>query len=304
MDCTGRGSRTPQWLRAWGFDAPEEERVTVNIGYTTAYFHRPPEKDKHDVGSVVSIATPEVLRGAVIIAQEPEAAPGSVHGHQADGSGRWVVGLGSHTGDHPECTLQALRERARQIGVPELVRVTHECDPIGPVMRYAFPFSQRRRYEKLKRFPANYLLMGDALTSFNPVYGQGMTTAACQALALRKALEGGLDQVHKRFLKAAARIIDTPWQLAVGADLALPVVPEPCPRSTRLVNAYVARLRRVAQEDLKVALAFLRVMHLLEAPPSLFAPGVLWKVLLGPRQGRSALDTGNAGQDTVLTRTL
>lgn len=283
MDCTGRGSRTPQWLRGWGFDAPEEERVTINIGYTTAYFYRPPEQDEHEVGAVTSTATAEQPRGAVLVSQEPEAAPDGQPGSAAEGSGRWVVGVGGYAGDNTECTLQGLRERARQIGVPEIIRITHEAEPIGPVTRYGFPFSQRRRYDKLKRFPANYLLMGDALTSFNPIYGQGMTTAACEALALRQALHGGLANVHKRFLKAASKIIDTPWQLAVGADLALPMVPGRRSPAIRLVNAYVARLRRVAYDDAAVALAFLRVVHMQAPPASLFGPGVLWKVLRGPR---------------------
>ena len=139
-------------------------------------------------------------------------------------------------------------------------------------MRYLFAHSQRLHYERLRRFPAGYLAMGDALASFNPVYGQGMTVAACEALALRDALAAGLEGLPRRFFKAAAHVIDTPWQLAVGGDLALPLVEGPRPFPVRRINAYVARVQRVAVFDAVVAGAFVKVMHMVAPPPSLFAP--------------------------------
>jgi 2-polyprenyl-6-methoxyphenol hydroxylase-like FAD-dependent oxidoreductase len=134
--------------------------------------------------------------------------------------------------------------------------------------------------------------LGDALTSFNPIYGQGMTVAACEALALRDALAGALDaRLHRRYFRAAARIIDTPWQLAVGGDLALDVVPGPRPLPVRVVNAYIARLYRVAPHDAAVSAAFLKVVHMLKPPASLFAPAILWRVL---RHGGRRADAAHA----------
>ncbi|RZI85339.1 MAG: monooxygenase [Rubrivivax sp.] len=278
MDCTGRGSRMPQWLANWGYLAPTEDRVTIGLTYTSAYFRRPSTLPLGAVSAIVCSATPELPRPAVMIAQEP----------CGDDIPRWVVGLGGYSGDNPACSLAAMQERAREIGCPEIIRVTHEGELLGEVIRYGMPHSQRRRYERLQRFPENLLVMGDALTSFNPVYGQGMTVAACEAMALRAALLGGLGGVHQRFFTAAAKVIDIPWQLAVGTDLSLPMVSGPRSRSTRFINAYIARLQRVAEHDSRVALAFIKVVHLLAPPPSLFAPAVLWRVLRGPR-GQSRL---------------
>lgn len=156
-------------------------------------------------------------------------------------------------------------------------------------MRHVFACSRRRRYEKLARFPARFVPLGDALASFNPIYGQGMTAAACQALALRDALARGLDGVHRRFLKAAARLIDAPWRLAVGAALALAVVPGPRPLPVRLVNAYVARLRRAACGDAALAAAFLKVVHLVEPPRTLFSPRMAGRVLTKAGPAATAL---------------
>jgi len=278
VDCTGRGSRAPQWLQAWGLEAPAEERVDIGICYTSAYFKRSGAcamGQGLDKVATFGAVTNEQPRPGVLLAQEPEG----------DGPPRWVAGVGGFAGDHAAATLEALRERARDIGCPELVKVTHEGEVIGDVIRYQMPHSQRRRYERLGQFPAGLLVMGDALTSFNPIYGQGMTVAACEALALREVLAAGEAQLARRFFRAAARVIDTPWQLAVGGDLSLDVVPGKRPLPVRIVNAYIARIYSVAPQDAVVSEAFQRVVHMLASPGSLFAPRLLWRVLV---KGRGA----------------
>ncbi len=274
IDCSGRGSRSPAWLREWGYPPPTEQRVQIGLAYTSAYFRRAP--DQTSVSVVIGAATAELPRPSILLAQEPAG----------DGPPRWVAGVGGYAGDHVETTREAMAQRARQTHSPEICALAESGEMIGEPMRYGFPYSQRRHYEKLRRFPIGYLAMGDALASFNPIYGQGMTVAACQALALRDALAKGLDGLAPRFFKAAAQVIDAPWQLAVGGDLALPQVPGPRPFPLKLINAYVARVQRVAVQDAVVAAAFVKVMHMLAPPPSLFAPAVLWRVWRG---GRSAV---------------
>jgi 2-polyprenyl-6-methoxyphenol hydroxylase-like FAD-dependent oxidoreductase len=281
IDCTGRGSQLPRWLGDWGYGTPAEERVDIGICYTSAYFRRTggcamgPGLDKVAAFGAVTNAQP---RPGVVIAQEPDA----------DGLPRWVVGVGGFRGDHAQATLEALRERARDIGSPELVKITHEGELIGDVMRYQMPSSQRRRYERLKRLPEGLLAMGDAITSFNPIYGQGMTVAACEALVLQQQVSRGLPGIGARFFRAAAKVIDIPWQLAVGGDLSIDAVPGPRPLPVRIVNAYAARIYRVAPHDPVVSLAFQRVVHMLDQPASLFAPRIVWRVLRGGGSGLGA----------------
>jgi 2-polyprenyl-6-methoxyphenol hydroxylase-like FAD-dependent oxidoreductase len=277
VDCTGRGSQAPRWLRDWGYDPVPEERVAIGICYTSAYFRRSGRCSLGgDLAKVAAFGavTNEQPRPGVLIAQEPAE----------DGVPRWVAGVGGFRGDHAGATLQGLRERAADIGTPELVKVTHEGELIGEVMRYTMPHSQRRRYERLRRLPQGLLVMGDAIASFNPIYGQGMTVAACEALVLRAALAQGPQQLAtlpRRFYHAAGRVIDIPWQLAVGGDLSIDRVPGPRPLPLRLVNRYVARIYRVAPLDPVLSLAFQRVVHMLDAPGTLFAPHLLWRVLTG-----------------------
>jgi 2-polyprenyl-6-methoxyphenol hydroxylase-like FAD-dependent oxidoreductase len=279
VDCSGRGSRGPAWLREWGYAPPTEERVEIGLAYTSAYFKRAPGQPPLAV--VIGAATAGLPRPSILIAQEPAE----------NGQPRWVAGVGGYAGDHVDITREAMAERARQTRSPEIGALAERGEMIGEPMRYSFPHSQRRHYEKLRRFPSGYLAMGDALASFNPIYGQGMTVAASEALALRAALAKGMDGLGPRFFKAAAHVIDAPWQLAVGGDLALPQVPGPRPFPLKLINAYVARVQRVAVHDAVVAAAFVKVMHMLAPPPSLFAPTVLWRVWRGGRQVATPVTT-------------
>jgi 2-polyprenyl-6-methoxyphenol hydroxylase-like FAD-dependent oxidoreductase len=122
---------------------------------------------------------------------------------------------------------------------------------------------------------------GDAICAFNPVYGQGMTVAAREALALRECLAAGPDGLERRFLRAAARTIDDAWTLATGADLAQPTVAGRRPARVRLVNAYMRRLHAAAEHDPQLALAFINVVAMIDRPQRLLHPGRVGRVIAG-----------------------
>ncbi len=268
VDASGRGSRLPRWLTELGHAAPAEEQVRCEIRYATAYLKRAPQ---HAPGleAVITAATPDHPRPSVLLSQE---------------GGRWVVTLGGYGDDAPPLDRESFIARAEQSAPPELAAVVRDaeflCEPFG----YRFPHSQRRYYERLKRLPQGLLAIGDSLCSFNPVFGQGMSVAACEALALDAALRRGGADVARRYFKAAAKSIDIAWQTAVGADLAIPSVQGERPLPVRIINAYVAKVFQAAQTDATVAVAFQRVSHLLAAPPSLMRPGVMWRVFAATRR--------------------
>ena len=129
------------------------------------------------------------------------------------------------------------------------------------------------------------MIIGDAVCSFNPVYGQGMSSAAQQALALAAVLQEGPHDLGRRAAQAFADIAAVPWALATGSDRRYPgQAPKPLPE--RLLDRYVDRLLQVAPGNDGVALAFMRVLHLLEPPPSLLTPSVAYHVLRGPTADR------------------
>lgn len=272
VDATGRGSHTPVWLASLGFPRPEESVIEVGIGYTTAVFPRR-EGDLGNALAVIIGPTVATPRFGVALAME---------------GARWMVSIGGYRGDHaPVDGMAGYREYAETLPALDVADLIRDRDPMGTFQPYRFQSSTRRHYERLARFPDGLLVVGDALSSFNPIYGQGMTVAALEALALRTSLAEDAADLAPRFFRRAARVIDGPWDIAAGGDLRIPQVPGPRSPRVRMVNAYVSRVQAAAAADPDVGLAFLRVANLLDRPESLLRPSVAARVVrAGPPKAR------------------
>ena len=128
------------------------------------------------------------------------------------------------------------------------------------------------------------LVVGDAVCSFNPIYGQGMTVAALEALALRNCLSLGRTDLPRRFFRATAKPIGQAWQLAAGGDLSLPEIDGAAPLSTRLLNGYVDRLLTSAEYDTAALEQFLKVAWLVDSPIRLLRPSMMWRAASANRR--------------------
>lgn len=268
IDASGRGSASPKWLEQLGYDRPAESLVKVNIGYATRVYRRQPGD----------------LEGAQLIMIAPDAPHGKRTGliFPIEGD-RWICTLGGWAGDHAPLDEAGFLEFARSLPAPDVYDMIRKLEPISEIYPYKLPGSLRRHYEKLRRFPIGYLVLGDAICSFNPVYGQGMTSAAMQAAALDQLLGEGIALPHlwQRFFKAAAAVVDIPWQLAVGEDFRFAETEGQKPAGVDFINRYVNRVHRASHHDPVVYTAFLQVMNLMAPPTSLFHPRILWRVLRG-----------------------
>ncbi len=281
VDASGRGSQSPQWLEAMGYPKPPEERVTVGISYTTRSFRRSPD----DFGGDTAIIVPAALsskRGGVALAQE---------------GARWTVTLLSHFGESAPADLAGFIEFARTLQAPYIYELVSNAEPLGEAALLRYPASVRRRYEKLDRFPEGYLVIGDAISSFNPIYGQGMTAAAMEAVELGAALAQGPRGLARRFFGRASKVIDIPWSMAVGSDLRRPDTVGRRTLGIKIINAYLAKLHKAAHQDPVVTLAFHRVANLLAPPPSLLHPRIAWRVL----QGNLRRSSPNANPGSMAT---
>lgn len=265
VDAAGRGSRCLAWLESLGFARPEEEHIKMNLCYTTREFRRRPE-DAGGHSPIVILPTEKNMRGGTLLAVEGE---------------RWIGTLAGFLGDSAPTDLAGYLEFARSLDAPVCYEVMKAAEPLGEAYQYKYPASQRRYFEKLSRFPEGYLVCGDAVCSFNPIYGQGMTTAASEAALLDECLRAGLTGIARRFFKRAGHLLDAPWTIAAGSDLAYPQVEGKRARSGRLIGLYLARLLAVAQEDFSLNIAFQKVTNLIEPPASLFRPNIVLRVLFG-----------------------
>lgn len=265
VDASGRGSRAVKWLEELGYAPPAEEQVTINFGYSTRLYRRRPEH-LDGAKAVVITGSPALKRGGVMLAQEGD---------------RWIVSLGGFVGDHPPLDEEGFIAYARSLAALDVYNVIKEAEPLSEAIPYRFKASLRRRYERLPRFPEGFLVFGDAICSFNPIYGQGMSVAAMEALDLQHELRSGTEGLWRRFFRRAAKSIDIPWQIVVSGDLRFPEVEGKRVPAIRFINAYMARLHRAAHRDAVIARAFNDVAGLMVPPRSLIRPRILWRVLRG-----------------------
>jgi 2-polyprenyl-6-methoxyphenol hydroxylase-like FAD-dependent oxidoreductase len=265
IDASGRGSHSPEWLAALGYPKPEEERIEIALAYTTRFFRRCREHLEGDVVIVIP-PTPSGKRGGVMVAQEGD---------------RWSVTLLSHFGETPPQELDAFIEYAGTLPAPFIYEVVKDAEPVSEPETMRIPASVRYRYEKLDRFPEGHLVFGDAIASFNPIYGQGMSVAALESVELGAALADGTDQLAQRFYRRAAKVVDMAWATSVGNDLRMPETAGPRNSGIAIINWYMSKLLKAAHSDPIPALAFFRVANLLAPPPSILRPAVAWRVFLG-----------------------
>jgi 2-polyprenyl-6-methoxyphenol hydroxylase-like FAD-dependent oxidoreductase len=264
VDATGRGSRTPRWLAELGYQRPSEDRVEIGLGYATRTFRLRPGALGGDV-LVINGGTPAHPRSGVLAVQE---------------GGRHIVTLSGILGDHPPTDRAGFVDFARSLAFPDIADALTGAEALDDGVAFRFPASVRRRYERLAEFPARLLVAGDAVCSFNPVYGQGMTVAALEADLLRQQLAGDPVPDARRWFRAVARVVDAPWQVAVGADLAYPEVAGRRTAQIRMVNSYLPQLHAGARVDPALGLAFVRVLGLLDRPESLLRPDRMLRVAL------------------------
>lgn len=271
VDATGRGSRAPLWLGELGYPRPAVDGLKIGIGYTTRIYRLRPGALGTDLG-IVTGNTPQNPRIGALSAIE---------------GGRHILTLIGILGDHPPTDPAGFEEFAASLLFPDISEVIRDGEPLSAPVAFRYPASVRHRYDRLDRFPLGLLILGDAVCSFNPVYGQGMTVAALQANALQQLLARGEVPSARRYFRAIGRSIDMAWDMAIAADLAIPEVQGVRTAKIRLANSYLPRLHAAARTDASLGQAFVRVMGMVDRPEGLLRPDRALRVLaanLRPRR--------------------
>jgi 2-polyprenyl-6-methoxyphenol hydroxylase-like FAD-dependent oxidoreductase len=268
VDASGRGSASRKWLAAAGYKPAPESEVKIGVNYASRVYRRRPGDLTGAELVMVTGTPPDDKCGGMVFPMEDN---------------RWIVALAGLHGQQPPTDEEGFLAFAGSLPAPDVYKLISRAEPLSPIIPYRFPGSLRRHYEQLRRFPEGFLVMGDAVCSFNPIYGQGMTSAALQAEALRRLLmirHGNMEQLWRPFFKEAAKVVDIPWQMAAGEDFRYADTVGRKAPGTDLINAYIARVHRATHHDTVVYGHFLRVMNLMAPPSSLFKPAVMRRVLL------------------------
>lgn len=273
VDASGRGSHAPEWLTELGYGTPPEERISSNLGYASRFYARPADFPAEWQGLIINGRAPDNPRAGLILPIE---------------HGRWHVTVGGVAGHHPPNDDQGFLAWARDLPDPSLYEAIRVAEPLSPIRGYRTIENRLRHFERLERWPAGLIVTGDAVAAFNPIYGQGMTVRALDALALEAALREqqslprpGFEQ---RFQQRLMTHINPVWTIATAEDLRWPGVSltgaRP-PWSQGLTHRYMDLVLRQAVEDPLVTQAYMGVIMMMLPPARLAQPDVLLRTLAG-----------------------
>jgi 2-polyprenyl-6-methoxyphenol hydroxylase-like FAD-dependent oxidoreductase len=285
VDASGRNSRAPRWLEELGYAPPPEVVVNSFLGYASRTYARPRDLPLDWKALFFQARPPQIARAGAIFPIEGD---------------RWIVTLAGAGRDYPPTDDDGFLAFARSLRSPILASALEHAEPLSSIAGYQRTENQRRRYERMARRPERFLVLGDAVCAFNPIYGQGITVAALDALLLADCLRrqrrrpgGEWTGLAEQFQRRLARSNATPWLMATGEDLRYPTTEGARPGPpTRLFHRYLDRLVAASTDNRWVSRVFLRVLHLLAPPTALFRPSVLIPSLrTRPDQGLRAAPT-------------
>lgn len=282
VDASGRMSRTPEWLRQAGYEAPGETVVNAHLGYASRLYRRNPDAGRDWKALFLQSAPPKNPRAGLAFPIEGD---------------RWLVTLCGGGKDYAPTEEAAYLEFARSLPDPRLYQLLTTSEPLTPITGYRRTENRRRHYEQIRRFPQGLLVFGDSACAFNPVYGQGISVAALCAQALRECMkDGDRSSLAIRFHRKQAAASTTPWALATSEDVRYPNAEGAKETlAAKALHWYVHHVMAASTHDTQVRYVLLRVFGMIDEPSVFFRPWVAWRVLREAFGRRSrAGDSGRA----------
>jgi 2-polyprenyl-6-methoxyphenol hydroxylase-like FAD-dependent oxidoreductase len=283
VDASGRRSMAPQWLDELGYPMPKETVINAHLGYASRIYKLSPQLAKDWQVLFLQTAPPHRTSGGIIFPIEGD---------------RVLVGMVG--GDHQYPSANEAEFLAFTQKLPSLLlwQTLQAAEPISPIYCHRGTENRLRHYEKLSRWPEGFVILGDAVCAFNPVYGQGMTIAAMGAMTLDQHLkeqalkqpDGSFVGMAHRFQKALAKLNETPWSLATSQDYRYRTTKGGAPSTvTRFMHRYMDLVSEVATYHIPTRRTLMKVFNLVQSPKSIFAPRVLLRLFLhvfARRQGK------------------
>jgi 2-polyprenyl-6-methoxyphenol hydroxylase-like FAD-dependent oxidoreductase len=269
IDASGRSSRLPHWLAELGYPTPEPRTIDAHFGYACRVY------SAHgavpiDTGIMI-FAVPETGAGALALPVEDN---------------RWLVVAAGYGDRRPTRDAAEFMPFLEALPDPAIADLVRHLEPVSDVVIYRQTSNRRYSYGEHRAWPDNLLAVGDAYCAFNPVYGQGITVAACQALLLRDSLSRNKPLRSRRLQRKIAAVADFPWSVATTEDIRRPSSTDELTRSQQLVGRWTGELAKLAAHGERGAYrAFVGVYHLMAAPALLFHPALFLSAGLAAIRG-------------------
>ncbi|MEJ2769379.1 NAD(P)/FAD-dependent oxidoreductase [Mycetohabitans sp. B46] len=274
VDASGRGTRMPEWLREAGFGDVKTSIVKTELGYASRIYRRIP-----------ALATQwQVL---LVLPNAPQQrAMGVISPIEAE---RWMVTTGGWFGHFPSSDPTEFLDALASLPVPDIHNVIRAAEPLSDVATFQMPGSRRAHYDRIAHWPAGLLVIGDALSSMNPLYSQGMTLCALEAECIDRHLDAALaDALAWRDVqRLLCGIVDDAWHMATTEDLRFSETLGERSWRTRLHHWYGAGLGRVSGRNRRALETQIGVTNLVTPPSRLYSPAIATRIVLDTLLPRS-----------------
>lgn len=261
IDASGRSTRLPQWLATLAGAPPPVTEVDPHMGYATRLYRMPRTRpDWHLL----------LVRNPL-----PSTRAGGVLPLEGD---RWIVTLAGFAGDYPPTDAAEFVAFARSLAVADMAEALEQAEPLSEPIGYRQTNNLWRHYEKLAQWPLGLAAVGDAVCSLNPMYGQGMSAVAREALLLRDTVvrHGATVALGARLRGVLARARIAPWVMATSEDYRYAGTTGPARSLTlKLQHWMTDAIAHAAMRDTTVHYRWMRVVNLLDPPATLLRPALL-----------------------------
>ncbi|MFJ9658465.1 NAD(P)/FAD-dependent oxidoreductase [Streptomyces griseoflavus] len=272
VDASGRGTRVVSWLDRLGLGGVRERAVDSGLVNASRVYRVPNGAGRFPL---------------TIVQPDPYAAgPGRSAMVMPIEGDRWLVSCGGSRGGEPPADPEGFLRYALSLPDPIVGRLISGAEPLTDVHLSRSTSNVRRYLEELPHWPEGFVVLGDALATFNPAYGHGMSVAAFGARVLGRELARGGDLrapgLARRVVRGAARSADAAWSMAVSQDVLYPGVRGGRPSAAdRVLTGYTRRMMRAATGSYPAASAIWDVTGLLAPPTRMFRPGAVLAAVAG-----------------------
>jgi len=267
IDASGRNSKLPMWLQSLGYEKPAKTEVNSWLGYSSRFYSKLSYDPDWKV-MVMNSTAPDQPRG------------GSISLHE---NGQWMVTLTGYGRQHqPPTDPDEFLAFAKSLVYSDVYDAIATAIPSSEIGGFANTSNIWSHFEQLNRLPVGLIALGDSVGCFNPIYGQGMTTAALAAEALDAVLsdEKSIGTVGIAVQKRLAKILNTPWLMATAVDFQYPETEGKRPGGfASILQRYFDRLLANMRDDAQTARTFIEVLNMVKTPTSLFDLGLIGKAL-------------------------
>ncbi len=300
IDASGRTSHAPRWLIELGYEAPVEEKINSGISYASRFYEKPAHFPNDWVSVLVNRRPPDNPRAGLVLPVEHN---------------RWHVTLGGMAGHVVPTDEEGFLQWARDLPDPSIYEALRVARPLSSIRGYRTPENWLRHFERLQCWPKGFLVIGDAVCAFNPVYGQGMASSALQALDLAQCLKEQEQHPHadfeRSFQQRIARTVAAPWFIATSEDLrwkGVKLSGARQPLGISLQHFYMNLVLRCAVEDPALSTLYQAVLTMLAPPQALSQPHIVLRVLLRSlkrvftRRERATPEYASSAQSLALLR--